>query len=49
MEICNLWNEGDPKESTRVLGDERLLGLKGRDLSQSAQEWGEGTCRVQFQ
>ena len=45
MEICNLWNEGDPKESTRVLGDERLLGLKGRALRENAQKWGEGTHR----
>jgi hypothetical protein len=35
-----LW--GDPLESTRNPGAERLSGLNGGDLNQNDQQWGEG-------
>jgi hypothetical protein len=34
---------GDPLESTRDLGYERLSGLSGGYLNQNAQYWGKGT------
>ena len=34
---------GEPLESPRDLGCERLPGLNGDDLSQNAQQWGDGT------
>lgn len=51
MEICSLWGleVGDPLESPRDPGGERLLGLNGGDLSQNAQQWGERTSRVHLQ
>jgi hypothetical protein len=36
-------------ENTRDLAGERLLELKGGDLSQNAQHWGEGIQRVFLQ
>lgn len=46
MEMCSLWGsegESDRLESTRHLGGEKLAELNGGDLSQNAQQWGEGT------
>jgi hypothetical protein len=40
---------GDPPQYTRDLVDERLSGLKRRELRLGAQQWGEGTCRVSLQ
>ena len=37
------WRVGEPLESPRDLGCERLPGLNGDDLSQNAQQWGDGT------
>jgi hypothetical protein len=37
---------GDPLEIPRDLGCEKLSGLNGGDLTQNAQQWGEGTRRV---
>ena len=38
----NVWKYA-AVESPRDLGCERLPGLNGDDLSQNAQQWGEGT------
>jgi hypothetical protein len=34
---------GDPLESTRDLGSERLSGLNEHDLRRNAYQWGQGT------
>jgi hypothetical protein len=39
----------DPLERPRDLGWEGLPELNGGDLSQNAQQWGEGTQRVHVQ
>ena len=47
MEIISLqeWEVGDPLESTRDWGSGTLSGL----ISQNAQQWEEGTRKVQLQ
>ena len=41
--------EEEPLESLRNLGCERLSGLNGDDIRQSAQQWGDGTGRDHLQ
>ena len=45
MEMWSLWSweVGNSLESPRDLECERLPGLNGGDLGQSAQQWGKGT------
>jgi hypothetical protein len=41
MQLCGV-EVGKPLESPSDLGCERFLGLNGSDLSQNAQQWGDG-------
>jgi hypothetical protein len=41
--------QSEPLESPRDLGYGRLPGLNGYDISQNAQQWGDGTGRDHLQ